>query len=56
MPDQPAPTEVIGLDLWADAAGMGAYYESLSSFEAAFSAAPQTSVWESATGGTWTEW
>ncbi|MBT8201812.1 MAG: hypothetical protein HKO63_09140 [Acidimicrobiia bacterium] len=56
MPDQPAPAEVLGLDLWADAAGMGAYYESLSGFEAAFSAAPETSVWESATGGTWTEW
>jgi len=56
MPDQDAPAEVIGLDLWADANGMGEYYESLSGFEAAFSGEPQTSVWEQATGGTWTEW
>jgi hypothetical protein len=56
MPDQPAPAEVIGLDVWADPNGMGEYYESLSGFEAAFSGEPQTSVWEQATGGTWTEW
>lgn len=56
MPDQPSPAEVIALDLWADPSGMGEYYESLSGFEAAFSGEPQTSVWEQATGGTWTEW
>lgn len=55
-PDDPAPSEVIGLDLWADPDGMGEYYESLSGFEAAFSSEPSTSVWESATGGNWTEW
>lgn len=56
MPDHTGPLEVIGLDLWADAQGMGEYYETLTGFEAAFSGEPQTSVWERATGGTWTEW
>lgn len=56
MPDHSGPMEVIGLDLWAAAEGMGEYYETLSGFEAAFSGEPQTSVWEQATGGTWTEW
>lgn len=56
MPGQDTPAEVLGLDLWADASGMGEYYESLSGFEAAFSGEPQTSVWQQATGGTWTEW
>jgi hypothetical protein len=55
-PDQPAAAEAIALDLWADPSGMGEYYASLSGFEAAFSSEPQTSVWEQATGGTWTEW
>lgn len=56
MPGQPAQAEAIGLDLWANASGMGEYYASLSGFEAAFSGESQTSVWEQATGGTWTEW
>lgn len=56
MPEDDGPPEVIGLDVWADPDGMGEYYQSLSGFEAAFSGEPNTSVWEQATGGTWTEW
>ena len=56
MPDQPAQAEAIGLDLWADADGMGEFYASLSGYEVAFSGEPQTSVWEQARGGAWTEW
>lgn len=56
MPGQPAQAEALGLDLWANAEGMGEYYASLSGYEAAFTGEPQTSVWEQATGGTWTEW
>jgi len=56
MPGQPAELEAIGLDLWADAGGMGEYYSALSGFEAAFSGETKTSVWEQATGGIWTEW
>lgn len=56
MPDDSGPAEALGLDLWADAAGMGAYYQTLSGFEKAYSGEPQTSVWERATGGMWTEW
>ncbi|HLF42000.1 MAG TPA: hypothetical protein VJA46_00575 [Acidimicrobiia bacterium] len=56
MPGQPTELEAIGLDLWADSGGMGEYYSALSGFEAAFSGETQTSVWEQATGGIWTEW
>ena len=57
MPEQSGPLEAIGLDLWADAAqGMNEHYASLSGYEAAFSAKPQTSVWEEPANGTWTEW
>ncbi len=50
------PTEMLGVDVWSDAAGMGEYYASLSGFEAAYSDEPQTSVWQQGTGGSWTEW
>lgn len=56
MPGDDGPSEAIGLDVWADPAGMGEYYQSLSGFEAAYVGPPQTSVWEQAAGGTWTEW
>lgn len=56
MPDDDGPAEALGLDLWADPEGMGAYYESLTGFEHAFSSEPRTSVWQQATGGTWREW
>lgn len=56
MPGDDGPAEAPGLDMWADPAGMGEYYQSLTGFEAAYSGAAQTSVWEQAAGGTWTEW
>lgn len=56
MPGGPGPTEMLGVDVWSDAAGMGEYYASLSGFEAAYSGEPQTSVWQQGTGGSWTEW
>jgi hypothetical protein len=49
-------SEVLGVDLWCDAAGMQEHYSELTGFEQAFSAEPATSVWEAATGGSWTEW
>jgi quinol monooxygenase YgiN len=48
--------EVLGVDLWCDAAGMQAHYSELTGYEQAFTAQPATSVWEAATGGSWTEW
>ena len=56
MPGQTASPEAIGLDLWANAEGMGEYYASLSGYEAAFTSEPETSVCEQASGGMWTEW
>jgi len=56
MPGESAQLEAIGLDLWADAAGMGEHYSNLTGFEAAFSGDVQTSVWEQGPGGNWTEW
>ncbi|MEX2250792.1 MAG: hypothetical protein WD895_01835 [Acidimicrobiia bacterium] len=55
-PGQPAQLEALGLDLWADAGGMGEHYSTLAGFEAAFNGEIQTSVWEQGPGGTWTEW
>jgi hypothetical protein len=56
MPGEDAQLEAIGLDLWADAAGMGEHYSTLSGYEPAFSGDLQTSVWEQAPGGSWAEW
>lgn len=56
MPGATGPTEMLGVDVWSDAAGMGEYYASMSGFEAAYSDEPQTSVWQQGTGGSWTEW
>lgn len=51
------PVEALGIDVWADPAGMAEHYAQLSGFEKAFSGAPATSVWQAATtGGQWTEW
>ena len=55
-PGAKTPAEVLGIDVWCDAAGMGEHYAQLSGFEKAFTAAPATSVWEAAAGGAWTEW
>ena len=50
------PAEALGIDVWADAVGMSEHYAELTGFEQAFTAEPATSVWETATGGPWTEW
>jgi hypothetical protein len=56
MPGESPALEVLGVDLWCDAAGMKEHYAGLSGYQKAFSAAPQTSVWQQATGGSWSEW
>jgi hypothetical protein len=56
MPGESGPLEALGLDLWADAAGMSEHYSTLSGFEAAFNGDIQTSVWEQGSGGSWIEW
>ena len=55
MPGQPDPAEAIGLDLWASGRN-GRVLRVTLRYEAAFSSEPETSVWEQARGGTWTEW
>ena len=55
-PGDSSGPEVLGVDLWFDAAGMKAHYDSLSGYEKAFAAKPQTSVWQEGTGGVWSEW
>jgi len=56
LPQPDAVTEVLGIDVWADPAGMGEHYAQLSGFERAFSGEPATSVWHADSGGQWTEW
>jgi hypothetical protein len=56
MPGESAKTEVLGVDLWCDPAGMNDHYGDLAGYEKAFAGAPQTSVWQSAKGGVWSEW
>jgi hypothetical protein len=56
MPGAPSAPEIIGIDLWYDAKGMGEHYGELSGLYDAFSGKPQTSVWEAAKGGVWSEW
>ena len=48
-------SEVLGIDLWADAEGMMQHYGELKGFEQAFSEAPRSSVWTQASG-LWNEW
>ncbi len=56
MPGAPSKPEVLGLDVWCDAAGMQEHYRELSGLAPAFAGRPQTSVWEPARGGSWSEW
>jgi hypothetical protein len=56
MPGAPPAVEMLGVDLWCDQAGMKEHYASLDGYEKAFSVKPQTSVWQAACGGTWSEW
>jgi len=48
--------EVLGIDEWCDPVGMKEHYDDLSGYEKGFSDAPQTSVWQQATSGIWSEW
>jgi len=56
LPGAPAGLEVLGVDLWCDPAGMKEHYASLEGYQKAFRGAPQTSVWQAASGGVWSEW
>jgi hypothetical protein len=56
MPGDRSGNEVLGVDLWCDAAGMREHYGDLAGYEKAFAGAPQTSVWQAAKGGVWSEW
>ena len=57
-PGQPASPELLGIDLWMDAAGMGRFYSDakpLAALADVFVGAPATSVWKSP-GNQWVEW
>ncbi|HWZ93078.1 MAG TPA: hypothetical protein VNW92_29670 [Polyangiaceae bacterium] len=56
MPGETLAPELIGLDVWCDAAGMQEHYREISGLHAAFAGAPQMSVWQEAEGGAWSEW
>jgi hypothetical protein len=56
LPDDPTGVEVLGLDHWCDPAGMKEHYESIEGYEKAFAGTRQTSVWQQAAGGVWSEW
>ena len=56
VPGEVTAPEVIGLDLWYDGQGMVEHYKEIQPVYAAFSGKPQTSVWEPARGGVWSEW
>ena len=55
MPGDSSGAEIIGVDLWCDAAGMQEHYGDLKGYDKAFTGAPQTSVWQAAPGN-WSEW
>lgn len=57
-PGESAPAELLGLDLWSDFAGMTQHYSDathMAGLGDAFTARPQTSVWEQP-AGVWSEW
>jgi hypothetical protein len=56
MPGEPTQSEIVGIDLWCDADGMGEHYRELSRLYEAFAGPPQASVWQQAQGGVWSEW
>ena len=56
-PGEPAAkAELLGIDEWYDADGMQEHYKELAGLGGAFAGRPETSVWEEAQGGTWSEW
>ena len=57
-PGDSSPLELLGVDLWCDAKGMGEHYSDpneMKALEGAFSGAPTASVWTQAPGN-WSEW
>ena len=56
MPGGPSEPEIIGIDQWCDAAGMAEHYREVQAVYDAFVGKPQTSVWQQAIGGVWSEW
>ena len=57
-PGDSSPLEILGLDVWADFAGMTEHYNDAAEMRAlgaAFAGAPTASVWEQA-AGVWSEW
>jgi hypothetical protein len=55
---QPATLELLGVDVWMDAAGMGRFYSDpkhLAPLGALFTSAPATSTWKRPSGS-WIEW
>lgn len=57
-PGQPATLDVLGVDVWMDAAGMGRFYSQARHVEAlreVFTGPPATSTWKRP-AGTWIEW
>jgi hypothetical protein len=56
MPGAPPTLELLGVDLWCDPKGMQEHYGEIAGYEKAFSASPDASVWQQASGGVWSEW
>ena len=57
-PSKPRPLEILGVDVWCDAAGMHEHYgdqSHMAGLAGAFAGAPQASVWEQVPGD-WSEW
>ena len=57
-PGDTSPLELLGIDVWCDAKGMGEHYsdpQEMKALEGAFTAAPDATVWAQAPGQ-WSEW
>ncbi len=57
-PGDSSPLELLGVDVWCDAKGMGEHYQDpkeMAALEGAFSGAPDATVWQQAPGQ-WSEW
>jgi hypothetical protein len=58
QPGQPAPLQLLGVDVWMDAEGMGRFYSDpkhMAPLRDVFVDAPTTSLWKRA-AGEWIEW
>jgi hypothetical protein len=55
-PGAPGAMEILGVDLWCDAAGMREHYADIGGYEKAFAGPRDASVWQQAAGGVWSEW